>query len=254
MKHIDLMSAACASTPTVSLASAVQKLLLAASLGVGLMSVGVAPAHAATNVAIKDFQGAWSSTTAYTAGAVVTYNNASYIALVSSTAVTPGTNASKWDLLDAPGAKGATGATGPAGISYGVNGKQAGIVTVGSQGESGFLVASSAAVSESGTYYVTANAQATVFPEDQVTCFVGSAPNGPLDPNTIVDDGFDGTLANDNPGVGPSSPALTATITVSDVFTVKKGDVVNLYCKTYLGGNPVGPAVLTAILINNSKP
>jgi hypothetical protein len=97
--------------------------LLATSVGAACCALGL-PAQAATNIAFKDFQGAWSATTSYAAGAVVTYNNASYFALTSSLGATPSSNKTDWAILDAPGApgpqgpagpKGATGATGPAG-------------------------------------------------------------------------------------------------------------------------------------------
>jgi hypothetical protein len=86
----------------------------------------VAPADAATNVAIKDFQGAWVSTTSYTAGAVVTFDKASYIALAANKSASPASNPTDWAILDAPGAtgptgpegaKGATGATGATGAA-----------------------------------------------------------------------------------------------------------------------------------------
>lgn len=66
------------------------------------------------------FQGAWASTTAYASGAIVTYNGASYVSLAANTNVTPGSNASDWALLDAPGAtgpQGPVGATGPKGVT-----------------------------------------------------------------------------------------------------------------------------------------
>ncbi len=114
MNHFNLLSEIDTPASTRDLASSIRKLLLAAGMGVGLMSAGAVPAQA-TNVAIKSFEGAWSSTTSYTPGAVVTLNGASYIALVASHAASPSANPADWAILDAPGAKGATGATGAAG-------------------------------------------------------------------------------------------------------------------------------------------
>lgn len=76
-----------------------------------------APA-AAVSVANLVFQGAWTRTTAYATGAIVTYKGASYVSLARNTGVTPGSNANDWALLDAPGAtgpQGPPGAAGPAG-------------------------------------------------------------------------------------------------------------------------------------------
>jgi Carbohydrate-binding module family 5/12 len=62
-----------------------------------------------------NFQGAWSSTTAYAVGDVVTRNGASYFALVANTNVNPVGNPATWAVLAAKGATGAQGAQGPAG-------------------------------------------------------------------------------------------------------------------------------------------
>jgi hypothetical protein len=108
-------------TAQASAASAVRKIMLTAGVCAAMSSAGALPARASTNIAFKDFQGAWSATASYVAGDVVTENKASYIALTSSTAANPLSNAADWALLDAPGAtgpagpQGATGATGPAG-------------------------------------------------------------------------------------------------------------------------------------------
>jgi hypothetical protein len=91
--------------------------------------------HAATSVAITNFRGAWVSTASYSAGAVVTYNGASYICIVKNTNVQP-TNATDWSILDAPGAPGAPGAAGPAG-SPGPQGPAGATGATGSQGAMG---------------------------------------------------------------------------------------------------------------------
>jgi hypothetical protein len=93
--------------------------LLAASLSAPLVAMSPMPALAA--VVITDFEGAWAIKKAYTAGQVVTFLGASYIALAASTGVKPTSSTIDWSILDAPGATGptgpagATGAVGPAG-------------------------------------------------------------------------------------------------------------------------------------------
>jgi hypothetical protein len=62
----------------------VHKLTLAAAVSASLLYIGAPRAEATVDVAIKDFRGAWSATTTYAAGAVVTYDGASYIALAAS--------------------------------------------------------------------------------------------------------------------------------------------------------------------------
>ena len=75
-----------------------------------------APANAAVNINITDFQGVWSTTATYGEGVVVTYNGASYISLVNGNCnIAPTSNTNKWALLDAPGLQGATGPQGPPG-------------------------------------------------------------------------------------------------------------------------------------------
>jgi hypothetical protein len=90
--------------------------LLTASVGAAYCALG-SPAHAATNIAFKDFQGVWSATTSYAAGAVVTYDNASYFALAASLGAKPTSNTTDWSILDAPGAPGAQGPAGPKGAT-----------------------------------------------------------------------------------------------------------------------------------------
>jgi hypothetical protein len=74
-----------------------------------------AAAVAATSVAITNYRGAWVSTASYIAGAVVTFNGASYICLVRNTNVQPNTNTGDWSIMDAPGATGPAGAVGATG-------------------------------------------------------------------------------------------------------------------------------------------
>ena len=133
MKFMNSTSAICSSKPKIHLASAVHKIVLAASLGAGLACFGALPAQASTNIAIKNFEGAWSATASYTPGEVVTYANASYIALLSNTAVTPSSNTVNWAVLDAPGAQGKQGLQGV----QGVPGKQGPQGLQGLQGKEG---------------------------------------------------------------------------------------------------------------------
>lgn len=121
--------------------------LMTASIGGACCALGL-PALAATNIAFKNFQGAWSATTSYTAGAVVTYDNASYFALASSVGATPSSHPTDWSILDAPGApgpqgpagpKGATGATGSAGAkgATGATGPEGPVGAKGATGAAG---------------------------------------------------------------------------------------------------------------------
>jgi hypothetical protein len=88
--------------------------MISAALSAALLFAAAAGESArAVSVSITNFRGPWASTTTYGAGAVVTYNGASYIALLRSTNVIPGSSTTDWSVLDAPGA---TGAAGPAGL------------------------------------------------------------------------------------------------------------------------------------------
>lgn len=61
------------------------------------------------------WKGTYVATTTYLASNAVIYNGSSYIAIVDSTGVTPGTNSSIWLMIAQKGADGATGATGATG-------------------------------------------------------------------------------------------------------------------------------------------
>ena len=85
-------------------------------LYMSLSNVIATPATAATNVAITNFRAAWSASVSYGAGAVITYNGASYISLVGgNVGVVPTSSTTNWAILDAPGAPGAIGPQGPTG-------------------------------------------------------------------------------------------------------------------------------------------
>lgn len=77
--------------------------------------------------------GAWSSATTYVLDDAVSLNGSSYIALVTNTNVTPGTNSSDWQLLAQAGA---TGSTGPAGAA-GSTGPKGDTGSTGPQGTAG---------------------------------------------------------------------------------------------------------------------
>jgi hypothetical protein len=88
-----------------------------------VMSMGLANAAAAAiNVAVTDYRGIWDPTVSYAAGAIVTYNGQSYIAIVKNKNVSP-TLIESWDLLAAQGpagvqgVQGSAGATGPVGAT-----------------------------------------------------------------------------------------------------------------------------------------
>jgi len=115
------------------------------------MSVAMpAPADAAISIALTNFRGNWDPTINYGAGAVVTYNGQSYIAIVKNVNVAP-TETEAWTTLDAagpqgpqgntgaagaPGAPGTAGATGPAGPA-GPLGPPGPVGPAGSQGPAG---------------------------------------------------------------------------------------------------------------------
>ena len=88
-----------------------------------LLVAQIAPA-AAVNVRIKKYEGAWSPSTAYASGNIVTYNNQTFLSLSASNLnKTPGVSASAtyWQLLGSnvvgpTGANGAMGPTGPQGL------------------------------------------------------------------------------------------------------------------------------------------
>jgi hypothetical protein len=61
--------------------------------------------------------GAWSSSSSYLATDAVSFAGSSWIAVASSTNVTPGTDGTKWQLLAQAGAAGATGAAGSTGAT-----------------------------------------------------------------------------------------------------------------------------------------
>ncbi len=82
--------------------------------------------------------GAWSSSTAYIATDVVTYGGSSWLALSSSTNVTPA-NGSYWGLIAQAGATGPTGPTGPTGAQgpQGTAGAAGATGATGPQGPAG---------------------------------------------------------------------------------------------------------------------
>jgi len=61
------------------------------------------------------YQGVWSSGTSYSIGDLVEYSNASYVARTAHSAVTPGTNASYWQVISGQGSAGGPGPAGAAG-------------------------------------------------------------------------------------------------------------------------------------------
>jgi hypothetical protein len=114
------------------------QLLCASLVAVAQLLTG-AVANAAVAVPVLVFQGAWTSSTLYSPGAVVTYNGQSYISLALNKAVAPNSNANDWSLLDAAGATGAQGPQGPQGIPgpTGATGPQGPVGPAGATGATG---------------------------------------------------------------------------------------------------------------------
>ena len=110
---------------------------LSAILIAAFLNVLTSAPAAATTIAITNYRAAWTSTATYGAGAVVTYNGASYISLVGgNVGVAPNTSTTNWAILDAPGLPGATGPAGPQG-SVGPAGAQGATGAQGPQGVAG---------------------------------------------------------------------------------------------------------------------
>jgi hypothetical protein len=86
---------------------------LSAILLAAMFAMTMSTSVTATNVTINSFLGAWSSSTTYSPGNVVTHSGASYICLVGNKDVKPGTNSADWAILDA---RGATGPAGPGAV------------------------------------------------------------------------------------------------------------------------------------------
>ena len=61
--------------------AAVRGFLIVFMAGLSLLLLCAVEAQASVSIPFGDFQGVWSAKTTYKAGAVVTYDNASYIAL-----------------------------------------------------------------------------------------------------------------------------------------------------------------------------
>jgi hypothetical protein len=68
-------------------------------------------------VPIQNFRGTWTETAHYSRGSVVSFQGASYIALVENSRVEPDTHTGDWAVLAAAGAPGAAGPPGPAGAT-----------------------------------------------------------------------------------------------------------------------------------------
>ena len=266
-------------TARVSIASAVRKIMLAAGVCAAISSAGAVTAHASTNIALKDFQGAWSATANYVAGDVVTENKASYIALTSSSAANPLSNAADWALLDAPGATGAAGAAGAAGPAgpagpkgatgpagpQGVRGPQGLQGIQGDQGPNGIseavfgagytpvlataltgwgvLIASSGVVQTEGLYQITTGGLIGAAPGDAAYCYVSTTTGGNSDDGLISGiSNYDGT-----------SSFRWGAIAVTDFKYVNTGDTIDLYCFSYTGNttSEVWTASVNGTLIDN---
>jgi hypothetical protein len=263
------------------LAAAVHGILIATAVVMTLSTAVTSPAHA-TSVAIKNFQGVWSSATAYTAGAVVTFNNASYIALVGSQGASPAANPGAWAILDAPGAKGATGPTGPKGSTgpTGAKGATGATGATGAAGAKGATGATGATGAKGATgpagisQGVDGSLPAGFFISDLTSSGTIVATTGTVtasgvyyvnaNPFLYVDSGDavycyaapgdegnfnDGFLAGLYNVAGSGAYASGAT---TDVWFVAQGDVINLWCESSIDSSVSGvySAQVTATLID----
>lgn len=129
------------------------------------------------------WRGVWNAASAYVTDDVVERNGSSYVAIASSTNITPGTDATYWSLLaqkgdtGAQGAAGAAGAQGPAGVQ-GAAGAQGPAGAAGTNGQgytwrgawaSGTAYAAYDTVSFSGSSYVAIAASTGITPGTDAT-------------------------------------------------------------------------------------
>jgi hypothetical protein len=99
---------------------------------------GVAGPLGAPGAPGLNWQGTWSSSTAYALNAAVAYSGSSYVSIQAGTGQEPDTSGSFWTLLSQAGATGAAGPQGPAGTTGATGG-------AGPQGPSGAVGATGAA-------------------------------------------------------------------------------------------------------------
>lgn len=121
------------------------------------------------------WQGVWSSATAYVAKDVVFHSGSSYLALLSSTNVTPGTDGTKWALLSQ---KGDTGPTGPAGAD-GATGPAGSAGSAGSPGPAAWTPP--AAWASSTAYVVGPPASCVVYQGETYVCTTAHTSTGTFD-------------------------------------------------------------------------
>ncbi|GAB2460479.1 hypothetical protein HD599_001190 [Conyzicola lurida] len=102
-------------------------------------ATGATGAKGATGSAAWSSVTPWRSTTAYTAGppsSVVAHGGGVYVAVAGSTAVTPGSDGTKWVQIAAPGAAGPQGIAGPRGLQ-GIQGATGAVGAAGADGATG---------------------------------------------------------------------------------------------------------------------
>ena len=186
-----------------------RKSIQAGILWASLLAAVTLPAYA-TNVPFTNFQGAWASSTTYAAGAVVTYEGSTYVALQSSRTVTPLGHATKWGLLPSLPVALAVYDASPIGslAAY-----------------PGTLVLQTDPVPTSDWYYFNATALVFVDVEDVgVYCYVSYGERG------AVSDGVYGGLYNPFTNTNLSGQAA-----VADFWYISAGDVAQLYCYSQSG-------------------
>lgn len=177
--------------------------LYASIAAASLILAGLLPAKA-TNVPITNFQGTWSGTATYQPGAVVTYLNATYVALLASHDTRPLGHTTKWQLLSVP-VGGAAFSTAP------VNGLS---LYPGN-------VILSIPIAVAGEYFFSASALVSVDAADySVDCYV-----------THTNGSFDGVLGGiNNPFPGSDHYTIIGSAAVSDFWYLSAGDDAQLYC------------------------
>ena len=144
--------------------------------------------------------------------------------------------------IGATGPTGPTGPSGPAGIAYGVSGS----TPLGSTGLSGTasptVVLQGAAVSQAGTYYVTADLELWIGTGDAVECFIAGSNGTFGEPASVA--------------IGPVANEQYHEMPLTGVLTLALGNQPEAECGDYDLGTHADTKYntgdLTAVLINSS--
>jgi hypothetical protein len=197
-----------------------RKSIRAFILWAALLVAGVLPVHAATSVPITNFQGNWSPSTSYAAGAVVNYGGATFICLQANKNITPPAHAFKWaELPNLP-------------VTLSTIGTSA-ISNLGNY--PGTLILQTGPVPTTGFYFFNASALVSVDSADVgVFCYVSYGARGGSS------DGIMGGLSN------PFSSTIEGQASIVDYWGISVGDTAQLYC--YSNGEVAASAVEDAAL------